>query len=185
VLTSRIVLGWLLAALPDSCIVSTCGYVTRELYDVGDRPGNFYLVGSMGMAGPIAYGIAAVQSHRRLVAVDGDGSVVMNLGGLTLAAQTRADLVHVVLDNGMHESTGGQDTSLPADLTAVARAAGYQRAVSVESEADLAVLDDLERWHGPQFVHARVEPRNQAIGRRVQETPQELVTRFRKFLDIR
>ncbi|MDG4808727.1 thiamine pyrophosphate-dependent enzyme [Micromonospora sp. WMMD1120] len=171
-------------AVPDACVVSTCGYPSRELYNIEDRPGNLYLLGSMGMAAPIAYGIALARPGRHVVAFDGDGSVAMNLGCLTLAAETAASVIHVVLDNGMHQSTGGQKSLLPTSLTTVARGAGYPTVLSLRSEDDLAALDTIGEHRGPLFVHATVVPRQSGAGRRVQQTPQELVARVGAFLDM-
>lgn len=179
-LTSEAVMTHLRAALPDAVVVCTNGYPSRELYNCADDPGNFYLLGSMGMAAPIAYGIAAARPGHTVVAIDGDGSLTMNLGCLTLAQETRASVVHVVLDNGMHQSTGGQRTMLPRDLTAVATATGYRTAVTVRDDADLAGLDFSEL---PMLIHAVVAPRTGGIGKRVRHTPQEIVSRTQDFLD--
>lgn len=172
----------LVHVMPTACLVSSCGYPTRTVYAVAERPANFYLVGSMGMAGPIAYGIALAQSNHRVIAIDGDGSVVMNLGGLVLAGVIPVPLVHVVLDNGVHESTGGQRTLLPADLPAIALAAGYARAISLKTYDDLDLLDELRHDREPVLVHALIE-RSRAIGGRVRETPPELVHRLKSYLN--
>ncbi|MFI7221298.1 thiamine pyrophosphate-dependent enzyme [Micromonospora maritima] len=181
-LTSEAVMGRVIDTLPDACVVSTCGYPSRELYNSRDRDGNFYLLGSMGMAAPIAYGIALARPGRRVVAVDGDGSIAMNLGCLTLAAETEAAVFHLVLDNGMHQSTGGQRAMLPPDLTAVAAGAGYATTVLLREEGDLGALNDLADFDRPVFVHALVAPRQSGAGRRVEHTPQELVSRTANFL---
>lgn len=180
-LASGTVLRAVLDALPAACVVSTCGYPSRELGTM-DRPGNFYLLGSMGMAAPVAYGIAAARPDRVVVAVDGDGSIAMNPGCLGLAAETSAAVVHLVLDNGVHQSTGGQSTTLPADLAAMATAAGYRETVVLRTPDDLTALDTLGERELPLFVHAVVAPRDGAPGPRIDRTPQELVRRVRAFL---
>jgi sulfopyruvate decarboxylase subunit beta len=182
VLTSKAVLLGIVEAFPSACIVSTCGFISRELYNTAERDGNFYLVGSMGMAGPIAYGIKAARPSRQVVAIDGDGSVAMNLGGLTLARSAKASIVHIVLDNGMHESTGGQQVAAPLDLTAVATASGYDTVLTLRDDKDLNELAGLAGLDGSALVHALVAPRGGAAGRRVEQTPQELVARTRSFL---
>jgi phosphonopyruvate decarboxylase len=164
-----------LAAVPDALVVSTCGYITRDLHEVADRPENFYLVGSMGMAAPIGLGVALARPGRRVVVLDGDGSFAMNLGALPMVAGSGADVVHVVLDNGRHESTGGQRTSGVADPVGLALASGYRAAYRVTSVDEIAGLDLSD---APVLVHAVCAPRDYAIGRRVTHTPAELVARF-------
>ncbi|MFD7865619.1 thiamine pyrophosphate-dependent enzyme [Streptomyces sp. NPDC057682] len=166
----------LLRRHPDAVIVSTCGYTSRELFNAADRPENFYLVGSMGMAAPIALGIALARPGRTVVALDGDGSLLMNLGVLPLLAATGANLLHVVADNGMHESTGGQRTVQRSDFTALARAAGYPHTVLVRDAAELRAA---ALGPGLTLLHALTGPRGDGAGRRVTHTPQELVHRVR------
>ncbi|KIZ14381.1 thiamine pyrophosphate-dependent enzyme [Streptomyces natalensis] len=161
---------------PSALYVTTCGYITRDVYNIADRENNFYLVGSMGMAGPIGLGVALADVARRVVVLDGDGSFAMNLGCLPMIAEHRPDLVHVVLDNGAHESTGGQRTAALGDPAALALAAGYAAACTVDSLEELAALD---LTHTPALVHIRCLPRTHKAGDRVALTPQELVSRFR------
>lgn len=179
-LTLRQVTATLLARHPEACIVSTCGYPSRELFNVCDRPGNFYLVGSMGMAAPIALGIALARPAHPVIAIDGDGSLLMNLGVLPMVAAAGAGLLHVVLDNGMHESTGGQRTAQRADFPALALAAGYRSALSVRTaeELEAASFDAL-----PSLLHVATGPRREGIGRRVEHTPHEIVERVHDWLN--
>lgn len=160
-------------------VVSTCGHASRDLQAVADRPGHFYLVGSMGMAAPVALGAALAAPGRRVLAIDGDGSVAMNLGALPMVAAHDADLLHVVLDNGVHESTGGQATVRAADLAALARAAGYRAAASV---ADLAGIDTIILDERPALLHVRCSPRTEPVPERIRLTPGQLVDRAREAL---
>ncbi|MFE6687534.1 thiamine pyrophosphate-dependent enzyme [Streptomyces sp. NPDC057743] len=164
---------------PTALYVSTCGYITRDVYNIADRPGNFYLVGSMGMAAPIGLGVALARPDRRVVVLDGDGSFAMNPGCLPMIAEHRPDLLHIVLDNGAHESTGGQRTAALGDPAALARAAGYLAAHTVDSLDALAAAHPARGTAGPTLLHLRCHPRTHKAGRRVELTPQELVTRFR------
>lgn len=170
----------LLRRHPDACVVSTCGYPTRELFAAADRPENLYLVGSMGMAAPVAVGIALARPERTVIAIDGDGSLLMNLGVLPLVAAADARLLHVVVDNGMHESTGGQQTVQRADFASLALAAGYRRAVRVETIAELEAADLSQT---PTLVHAVVPPRGAAAFPRVAHSPQEIVRRVHASLN--
>ncbi|KOV63457.1 thiamine pyrophosphate-dependent enzyme [Streptomyces sp. MMG1121] len=170
------VAGELLTRHPDAVIVSTCGFTSRELFNAADRPENFYLVGSMGMAAPIALGVALARPGRTVIALDGDGSLLMNLGVLPLIAASDAELLHVVVDNGMHESTGGQHTVQRSDFVALALASGYRDAARVEDGAALRAVR-LTTGEGPVLLHALTAPRTGGPGRRVTHTPQEIVQR--------
>src|SRR6059036_2016183 len=111
------------------------GAVAAELYSLGHRPNFFYLEHAMGLASSIGLGIALAQPDRRVLVIDGDGSVLMNLGGLTtMARYAPPNLTHVVFDNESLLSVGGfpTATSTGSDLAAIARASGMKDAVSVD-----------------------------------------------------
>ncbi|WP_023589771.1 thiamine pyrophosphate-dependent enzyme [Streptomyces thermolilacinus] len=162
---------------PTSLYVSTCGFITRDLYNTADRPENFYLVGSMGMAAPVGLGVALARPGRQVVVLDGDGSFAMNPGALPMIAEHGPDLVHVVLDNGVHESTGGQRPVRVADPVGLALAAGYSAAYTVASAQELAAVRPEPGV--PSLLHIRCAPRGAHAGKRVEWTPQQLVERFR------
>ncbi|MFI6146626.1 thiamine pyrophosphate-dependent enzyme [Streptomyces sp. NPDC051109] len=166
----------MIARHPDALIVSTCGFTSRELFNAADRPGNFYLVGSMGMSAPVALGLALARPERTVIALDGDGSLLMNLSVLPLVAASGTELLHVVVDNGMHESTGGQSTVQRSDFVALALAAGYRAAARVETSEELRAV---ELPAGPTLLHALTGPRADGPGRRVTHSPQEIVERVR------
>lgn len=113
-------------------IVAGTGFNSRELYDLDDRPNHFYMVGSMGCASSIALGLAAACPQKNIIAVEGDGSMLMRMGAAaTLGFYNVPNLRHIVLDNEAHESTGSQSTvSSVADLAAIAQACGYSRVFS-------------------------------------------------------
>ena len=175
----RDALSALLEREPAALTVSTCGYITRDLYNIRDRTQHFYLVGSMGMAAPIGLGIALAHPDRRVLVLDGDGSFAMNPGCLPMIAEHRPNLVHVVLDNGAHESTGGQRTVALGDPAATALAAGYAAAHTVDSLDQLA---GLELTGTPTLLRIRCTPRSHPAGKRVGLTPQAMVKRFRAHL---
>lgn len=161
-----------LAQYPGAFIVSSCGFVSRDLYNADDRPESFYLVGSMGMALPVALGMAIARPTVDVVALDGDGAALMNLGAMAMVGAWKPrNLTHVVLDNGVHESTGGQK-AVGVDFPAAARAAGYASASSV-SRAELITRATL----GPTFLRLEVDRRVGPPGRRVQHRPEHLVER--------
>ena len=116
--------------LSDCTVVTIMGAVAAELHSLGHRPSFFYLQHAMGLAPSIALGIALTQPERRVVVLDGDGSLLMNLGGLTtLAHQAPGNLTHIVFDNASFVSIGGHPTptSHGVDLAAAARAAGINQ----------------------------------------------------------
>ena len=120
-------LTWSRAA-GDEPIVASLGHPAYDLFAAGDRPANFYTWGSMGLASSIGLGLALAQPDRRVYVVDGDGSLLMNLGSLaTIGWKQPANLVLIVLDNERYATTGGQDTATAhgADLEAAARAMGF------------------------------------------------------------
>ncbi|WP_406456101.1 thiamine pyrophosphate-dependent enzyme [Streptomyces sp. NBC_01622] len=162
---------------PTSLYVSTCGFITRDLYNIADRPQNLYLVGSMGMAAPVGLGVALARPDKHVVVLDGDGSFAMNLSVLPMIAEHAPDLVHVVLDNGLHESTGGQRPVRIGDPAALARAAGYPAAYTVDSAEGLAAARP-ERGV-TSLLHISCAPRGGHAGARVHWTPQQVVERFR------
>ena len=184
---SRIVLlERLLGLLPEqAAVIATTGKSGRELFTLSDRPQHLYQVGSMGGASGMALGVAMTRPSHRVVVVDGDGAALMKLGTLaTIGAQHPANLLHVLFDNGVHDSTGGQSTvSSSVDFAAVALACGYAAAWSVDDAAgfDQAMRAALEST-GPVLVHARITPGSIKTLGRPTVPPHEVAARFRSFL---
>src|SRR6478672_7031143 len=133
--------------LEDKIVVTIMGACAQELYNLGDRDNFFYLQHAMGLASSIGLGLAMHLPGERVVVLDGDGSVLMNLGTLATIARYRPrNLVHIIFDNGSLLSTGGFDshtTSGTTDLAAIARGAGLRRVAAVDSVMDFgeAVID--------------------------------------------
>jgi sulfopyruvate decarboxylase subunit beta len=128
------------AAAQDALLVCNIGYPSRELFSVKDRPENFYMLGSMGLASSIGLGLALAQPKRQVMVLDGDGSVLMNLGTLaSIAHYAPQNYLLVILDNCCYGSTGSQPTCthLGTDLFALAKAAGVKNAGLVERAEDL------------------------------------------------
>jgi sulfopyruvate decarboxylase subunit beta len=123
----------------EAAIVASLGHPAYDLFAAGDRPRNFYTWGSMGLASSIGLGLALARPDVPVVVIDGDGSLLMNLGGLTTLARYRPrNLVHVVFDNESLLSVGGfpTATSTGSDLEAIAAGAGVPRTVTVRSIED-------------------------------------------------
>jgi sulfopyruvate decarboxylase subunit beta len=147
-------IGMMYPELGDALVVTIMGAAAQELYDLGHRENFFYLQHAMGLASSIGLGLALHRPADRVVVLDGDGSVLMNLGTFaTLARYGPKNLVHIVFDNGSLLSTGGFDshtTSGVTDLAAIARGAGIREVASVADpvafgEAFVAAMerDDL------------------------------------------
>jgi thiamine pyrophosphate-dependent acetolactate synthase large subunit-like protein len=150
----------LVAALDREPVIASLGHPAYDLYAAGDRPENFYTWGSMGLASSIGLGLAMVQPDLRVFVVDGDGSLLMNLGSLATIGWVRpANLVVIVWDNRVYGTTGGQDTATAhgADLEAAARAmaATATATVSTETEFDEAIAR-AKADPGPWVIVVRV-----------------------------
>lgn len=143
-------IGMLYPELDDKLVVTIMGACAQELYDLGHKENFFYLQHAMGLASSIGLGLAMHLPNERIVVLDGDGSVLMNLGTLATMARYRPkNLVHIIFDNGSLLSTGGFDshtTSGVTDLAAMARGAGLERVSAVDSVMDFgeAVIDAFQ-----------------------------------------
>lgn len=156
--TRRQMIGAIQLALKsDDVVIATTGYTGRELYALDDRACQLYMVGSMGCAASFGLGLAIARPDKRIVVIDGDGAALMRLGALTtLGAERPPNLLHLLLDNGMHESTGGQATvSGNVDFCAVARASGYPQALATGDPDELREYVD---WRAPglRFIHVPI-----------------------------
>ena len=179
------VLERVLAALPgDVPVIVTTGKAGRELFTLQDREQHLYQVGSMGCAAPMGLGVALV-TGRRTVVLDGDGAALMKLGAMaTIGAYQPPGLLHVLLDNGVHDSTGGQATVSPTvDFAGVALACGYAHAFICDSAAGFAAaFAQALATAGPALLHVRIRPGSLKTLGRPTVAPHEVAQRFRAFL---
>ena len=160
-------------------IVSTTGMISRELFEYRTGKGqgherDFLTVGSMGHASQIALGIAMEKPNRRIWCFDGDGAAIMHMGGMAIVAEKApANFIHVVFNNGAHDSVGGQPTvGLDIDLCAIAKAVGYKAAFSTDNKEDLAViLREAKNLDGPLFIQVCVKKGNRKDLGRPTTTP--------------
>ena len=168
---------------PRSLVVACNGMIGRELYAHRDRPSQFYMIGSMGLASSIGLGLALVRPARPVVVLDGDGNVLMGLGTLAnVAAAAPANFYHVVFDNAAHGSTGDQRTISDAvPLEQIAGAAGYRRSVRVRDRDGLtSALATFFDEAGPAMLLVEVERGHRPGVGRVEPSPRELTDRFRR-----
>jgi phosphonopyruvate decarboxylase len=141
----------------ETVVIGTTGYTGRELFAIADRPNQLYMVGSMGCASSFGLGLSLALPGKRVVVADGDGAALMRMGNFaTIGAYGGDNFRHLVLDNGVHESTGGQSTvSRAISLAGVARACGYREA------AEGLAADELEAFlrgrHGPALLQLKTK----------------------------
>jgi thiamine pyrophosphate-dependent acetolactate synthase large subunit-like protein len=151
----------LVAKLKNEAVVAGVGNTNFDLWASGQRPENFYMLGSMGLAVPLGLGVALAQPARRTFVLEGDGSLLMQLGALgTVAATAPPNLAIVALDNGMYQITGKQKTLTAGsvDLVAVARGAGLARAEWARDEAHFeSLVERALREAGPWFIGAKID----------------------------
>ncbi|GAB3675047.1 phosphonopyruvate decarboxylase [Salinisphaera aquimarina] len=184
--TRRSALAHLVAhtGIDNSVIIASTGYAGRELYAVADRPNHLYMVGSMGCAPLLGLGLALARPDLRVVVVDGDGAALMRMGAMaTLAAYGPTNLAHLLLDNGMHESTGGQAT-VSAGLSFASIAAGCGYRTTYEGFV-LPVIDQMlgGSSRGPAFAHLHIDPGVDKNGLpRPQHGPDEVRERFMRHI---
>ena len=181
----------IVAALSETdAVVSTTGKISRELYDYRDRigqghQGEFLTVGSMGHASQIAMGIALAQPKRQVFCLDGDGAMLMHMGGAAIVgAAGLANFKHVILNNGVHDSVGGMATAgLQVSFTEIVKGCGYTEAWRVERREDLAErVGRLRSQRGPAMLEVMVQRGARADLGRPKTSPIENKTAFTDFL---
>ena len=167
--------------LGNSLVVTCNGMLGRDLWAIGDQPNQFYMIGSMGLASSIGLGLAIAQPKKRVVILDGDGNVLMNLGGLAnIGAHKPANLYHFILDNGTHASTGDKKTvSRSVPLEEIARSCAYRHVARVRGGVEKAAKEMLA-GEGPACLLIEVEPGNQPKVPRVGIGSPAMAQRFRQ-----
>ncbi len=166
----------------DDLILSTTGMISREVFTTDDRPGNFYMIGSMGLLSSFGLGLAMLTPERRAFVLEGDGSALMSLGTLPLiAAERPGNLVHMILDNEVYESTGGQPSiSSKVDLAEVGKSCGYPRVVRVDDIEGLeSALLECDASPGPHLILVKAGIAPVEGIPRVSHSPTEIRDRFK------
>jgi phosphonopyruvate decarboxylase len=176
-----------LGVVGDAAVVHANGFICRESFSLGDRPQNFYMIGSMGLASSIGLGVALARPDRPTVVFDGDGNLLMNLGilpmvggGPLMDGGRPANFVHVVFDNDVYGSTGNQASpSRRARLDVIAAASGYRSTAALTEAAGVAdAVAAALRGDGPAFVLAKVTAEEREAPR-IPYPPEEIRDRFR------
>lgn len=169
----------------DEFIVSNIGFPSRELFGIKDRKQTFYMSGSMGMATPIGLGVALAleenDDDRKVIVIDGDGSLLMNFGELvTVFSQDPSNLIIALIDNEAYGSTGSQKTyASNINLSSIAESIGFNEVYYIDarnSTDDIDMANYIDK-KGPVFVHIKVEPGNSKAPI-IDLTPSQIKNRF-------
>jgi phosphonopyruvate decarboxylase len=161
-------------------VLASTGFCGRELYAIDDRPNQLYMVGSMGCVVPLALGLALARPDLRVVALDGDGAALMRLGAFaTVGAYGPPNLWHLLLDNGVHDSTGAQATVSPnVSFAEVAAACGYAAALDTDTLECISEWFEAPRLAGPRFARLLTRPGTPADLPRPSITPVDVKSRL-------
>ena len=162
-------------------LIATTGYTGRELYSIGDKPNQFYTVGSMGCASSLALGVAISSKKNRVITLDGDGALLMRMGALaTIGYYRPKNFLHILLNNELHESTGGQSTvSHSIDFCKIAISCGYERVISARSLDHLkGIIND--KTNVLTFCLLNIEPGIEDKLPRPDIMPLDVAKRFKK-----
>jgi thiamine pyrophosphate-dependent acetolactate synthase large subunit-like protein len=171
----------------DEAVIGGIGNTNFDLWAAGQRPQNFYMLGSMGLAYPIALGVAIAQPDRRVVALEGDGSLLMQLGCLsTIASLAPRNLTLIVMDNGIYQITGGQPTPAAArsDIVAIAQGCGLAASAWAADEEDFqrrsaaALAADK-----PTLIAVRIDD-SPGVGKPLRD-PAQIRERFMRGIGVR
>lgn len=165
-------------------VISTTGKCSRELFTINDHPRNFYMMGSMGCASAIGLGVSLNNSNK-VVVLDGDGAMLMKLGNLaTIGRYKPSNLIHIILDNGVHDSTGAQSTNgNGVSYSDIAVQFGYSNAWMVNNDVDfISAVKLAQTLDGPNFIHVLIKPGSLDRLGRPTISPADISLRFRGYI---
>ena len=165
----------------DDRIISANGFISRDLFSISDTRPAFYMIGSMGLASSIGLGIALKDPGRKVFVFDGDGNILMNLGSLTTVGSLKPkNLIHVVFDNSVHESTGSQPTNTNfVSIEKIAKACNYNHTFTARTENNFEkILRKIKKLKGPIMIVVKIQQTNDKKSARVNYEPVEMKERF-------
>lgn len=169
----------------ESLLVATTGKTGRELFEIEDSPNQLYMVGSMGCALPIGLGLSKAYSSGSICVIDGDGALLMRMGNIALAGQMGTQgLVHILLDNGVHDSTGSQRTfSESIDFAGIACSCGYESIYEVDTILNFeAAISEILKSNKLSFIRFHIKPGSPKKLGRPTITPSEVALRMKKYI---
>ena len=164
----------------NSPIIAANGFISRDLFSSSEKKTNFYMIGSMGLASSIGLGIALKKPKKRIFVFDGDGNILMNLSSLvTIGSLQPKNLIHVIFDNNIHESTGGQPTySNQIDISKIAKTLRYT-IFSVRTKKSLGnTLEKIRNMKGPIMILVKIQQNKEKKSERVRISPIKIKERF-------
>ncbi|WP_201759986.1 thiamine pyrophosphate-dependent enzyme [Bradyrhizobium sp. AC87j1] len=171
----------------EEAVIGGIGNTNFDLWAAGHRPQNFYMLGSMGLAFPIALGVALAQPDRRVFALEGDGSLLMQLGALsTIATLKPKNLIMIVMDNGIYQITGAQPTPAAsvADIVAIAAGSGLSNSTWAADEEDFErLVDAAMSAAAPSLIAVRIDDKP-GVGT-TRRDPVQIRERFMHGLGVR
>ena len=146
------------ASVDDSILIATTGFTGRELFSINDRVNHIYMVGSMGCASSFGLGLALARPDLKVIVIDGDGAGLMRMGNFaTIGTYASNNFIHILLDNEVHDSTGGQSTvSKNINFAMIAKACGYSMTLSGNKMELIDELFSLNKNEGPTFGHLKI-----------------------------
>lgn len=165
--------------------LSTTGKTGRELYEIEDAANNLYMVGSMGCLSSFGLGLALAQREKDIVVIDGDGAMLMRMGSLaTNGYYSPANMLHILLDNNAHDSTGGQSTvSHNVNFVDIAAACGYRKSIYAHSLAELEQhVQEWKKTKGLTFLYLKISKGSRNNLPRPKYKPYEIKERLTSFL---
>ena len=160
-------------------IISANGFISRDLFNVNDKESNFYMIGSMGLASSIALGVAMKNTKKLIFVFDGDGNILMNLGSLvTIGSIKPKNLVHIIFDNGSHESTGGQPTnSKLVKIKKIAESTNYHVFETENGLKFRKILRNIKKNSGPIMIIVKIKTKK-IVSQRITHAPPNIKKRF-------
>ena len=165
----------------DDRIISANGFISRDLFSISDTRPDFYMIGSMGLASSIGLGIALKDPGKKVFVFDGDGNILMNLGSLTTIGTLKPkNLIHVVFDNSVHESTGSQPTNTNfVSIEKIAKACNYNHTFTVKTKNGFEkILQKIKKLKGPIMIVVKIQRSNGKKSSRVNYEPVEMKESF-------
>jgi len=169
--------------IKENPIISANGFISRELFNTYEKKSNFYMIGSMGLASSIGLGVALKNPKKMIYVFDGDGNILMNLGSMTTIGKLKPkNLIHIIFDNQIHESTGGQSTnSKNIELEKIAKSVNYKTFVAKEKKGLERIIKKIRYVEGPILIKIKIS-KTKNIGKRISIEPEKIKSRFQESL---
>ena len=162
-------------------IIAANGFISRDLFNAKDRNTNFYMIGSMGLASSIGLGVALKTPKKKIFVFDGDGNILMNLGSLTTIGSLKPkNLIHMVFDNSVHESTGSQPTNTNfVSIEKITKACNYNHTFTVKTKNNFEkVLRKIKKLKGPIMIVVKIQQSDTERSGRINISPVGIKERF-------